>query len=71
MYIYMSCNGDIFGTEEPVEERNQCCSLCGGYTELLGEAETEEETMKLFNEDDWIIENIRQDVKRIFKLQKG
>lgn len=66
MYIYENhINGDLYIS--PNKLHLNVCNICGDIDKLIGYAETKEEVLKLFNENDWHMEYIYQFLDKYFK----
>lgn len=66
MYIYENhTNGYLYISSNKLHLN--FCGICGDIDNLIGYAETKEEALKLFNEDDWNMEYIHQFLDEYFK----
>ena len=51
MYIYESHMGGLYTSDEPLDYEDLYCEECGDSDQLIGYAETKEDTWNLFKDD--------------------
>lgn len=60
MYIYESCVGRLYVTEDTQDFDDLYCEVCGDYDNYIGYADTKEEAVKLLKEESYDDEFIQE-----------
>lgn len=66
MYIYESCTGSLFVTEEALSYEESYCETCGDTASFIGVVNNKKEAYKLLKADDWNIDYINEFINENF-----
>jgi hypothetical protein len=60
MYIYEGHIGSIYTSENQIDYDDLYCETCGDKDYLIGYADTLEEALALFSDEDWNMDYIKE-----------
>jgi len=66
MYIYESCTGFLYATEEDQNYEDTICSVCMNSDSFIGYAQTKEEAFSMLNEIGYSTDSIYDFVQVYF-----